>query len=47
MNSFSSRHEEISTIRVLIANLSAVVAELIAQAIQQQPGIELLGVVRE
>jgi hypothetical protein len=47
MNFFSSRHEEISNIRVLIANLSGVVAELIAQTIQQQPDIELLGTVKE
>jgi hypothetical protein len=47
MNFFSSRHEEISNIRVLIANLNGVVAELIAQTIQQQPDIELLGTVKE
>jgi len=45
MNSFRSRHEETTAIRVLIANVTGVVAELIAQVIQQQPDIELLGAV--
>lgn len=47
MNSFRSKHEERSNIRVLTANFTGVVAELITQAIQQQPDIELLGAVRE
>jgi len=47
MNSLRSRHGETSNIRVLIANLIGVVAELITQAIQQQPDIELLGIVKE
>lgn len=47
MNSFRSAYGESSNIRVLITNLTGVVAELITQAIQQQPDIELLGVVRE
>ncbi len=46
MNSFRNQHEEPSKIRVLTANLSGVVAELIAQAMQQQSDIELLGNVR-
>jgi hypothetical protein len=47
VNSFRSRYEETSNIRVVIANLTGVVAELITQSIQQQPDIELLGTVRE
>ena len=47
MDSFRSKHEERSNIRVLIANLTGVVAELITQAIHQQPDIELLGAVRQ
>ncbi len=47
MNSFRSEHEESSNIRVLIANFTGIVAELIAQAIQQQQDIELLGTVKE
>jgi hypothetical protein len=34
-------------IRVLIANLSGVIAEIVTQAIQQEPGIEWLGNVEE
>jgi len=47
MDSFRSKHENQSTIRVLIANLTGVVAELITQALHQQPDIELLGAVRQ
>jgi hypothetical protein len=47
VNSFRSKYEEISNIRVLVANFIGVVAELITQSIQQQPDIELLGTVRE
>lgn len=47
MNSFRGKHDETSNIRVLIANLTGVVVELIVQTIQQQPDIELLGTVRE
>jgi hypothetical protein len=36
-----------SNIRVLIANLSGVVAEIVTRAIQQEPGIEWLGNVEE
>lgn len=46
MNSLRSQHEELSKIRVLTANLTGVVAELIAQTIEQQPDIELLGSVK-
>jgi hypothetical protein len=45
MNSLRSRHEETSNIRVLIANLTGIVGELIIQEIQNQPDIELLGTV--
>jgi hypothetical protein len=45
MNSLRSRHEETSNIRVLIANLTGIVAELIVQEIQSQPDLELLGTV--
>jgi DNA-binding NarL/FixJ family response regulator len=47
VNSFKNRSEEPYNIRVLIANLVGVVAELITQLMQQQPDIELLGTVRE
>lgn len=46
MNSLRSKHEERSEIRVLTANFIGVVAELIDQAMQRQPDIELLGSVR-
>jgi hypothetical protein len=36
MNSLRSRHEETSNIRVLIANLTGIVAELILQEIHCQ-----------
>lgn len=45
MNSFRNRYGEPSNIRVLLANLTGIVAELITQAIQQQPDIDLLGTV--
>ncbi|MBD2157868.1 hypothetical protein [Leptolyngbya sp. FACHB-16] len=46
MSSLRNQHEESSRIRILTANLDGIVAELIAQTIQQQPDIELLGSVK-
>jgi len=47
VNSTTSKYEQSSKIHVLIANFTGIVAELITQAMQQQPDIELLGVVRQ
>ena len=38
-----TRHEITSAIHVLITNLTGVIAEIVEQALQQQPDIELLG----
>ncbi|HEY9830859.1 MAG TPA: hypothetical protein V6D26_09775 [Stenomitos sp.] len=38
-----TRHEITSVIHVLITNLTGVIAEIVEQALQQQPDIELLG----
>jgi molybdopterin-guanine dinucleotide biosynthesis protein A len=43
MNSNQVKHEATSVIRVLITNLTGVIATIVEQAIQQQPDIELLG----
>jgi molybdopterin-guanine dinucleotide biosynthesis protein A len=43
MNSNQVKHESTSIIRVLITNLTGMIATIVEQAIQQQPDIELLG----
>lgn len=43
MNSHRDRHRTTNIIRVLVANLTGIVAEMVQHALQQQPDIELLG----
>lgn len=42
MNSRRDRHRTTGSIRVLVANLTGIVAEMIQQTLQQQPDIELI-----
>jgi hypothetical protein len=45
MHSLRGTHEATSIIRVLIANFTGIISELIIQEIQNQPDIDLLGTV--
>ena len=45
MNSHRGTHEKASNIRVLIANFTGIIAELIVQEIQNQPDVDFLGTV--